>query len=64
VQKMCELRELSLLRLSSQRRYRLASGGLGAVSGGVGVPKLSKLLNQEDALSAPLLKRFAITMAR
>jgi hypothetical protein len=57
---LSELRELSLLRLSSQRRYRLASGGLGAVSGPTAsrgrwcdVPKLSKLLNQEDALSAP-----------
>jgi hypothetical protein len=36
-----------------QRRYHLASGGLGPVSSGCDVSKLSKLRNQEDALGAP-----------
>ena len=35
--------------------YGAATSGVGRVSGGVGVSKLSKLLNQEDALSAPCL---------
>ena len=34
------------------------SSGPGLVTGGVVVSKLSKLLNQEDALSAPCLKHF------
>jgi hypothetical protein len=38
------------------RPIHLAYDGLGLVSGGVVFPKLSKLLNQEDALSAPCLR--------
>jgi hypothetical protein len=33
-------------------------------AGGVVLSKLSKLLNQENALSAPSLRTFAITVAR
>jgi hypothetical protein len=58
VQKMCELSELSLLRLSSSVGIvwpRMASDGLGPVSGGCDVSKLSKLLNLEVALSAPCI---------
>jgi hypothetical protein len=39
-----------------RRPCPLASDGLGPVSGGVVFSKLSKLLNQEDALSAPWLR--------
>ena len=41
-----------------RRLCPLASDGLGPVSGGVVFSKLSRLLNQEDALSAPCLQRF------
>jgi hypothetical protein len=38
-------------------RRRLSSGAVcPGLSGGVALPKLSKLLNQEDALSAPCLR--------
>ncbi len=43
---------------SLRRLCPLASDGLGPVSGGVVFSKLSRLLNQEDALSAPCLQRF------
>jgi hypothetical protein len=39
-----------------RRRCHLAWDGLGLVSGGVVFSKLSKLLNQEDALSEPCLR--------
>jgi hypothetical protein len=41
------------------RPCHLAWGGLRPVSGGVVFSKLSKLLNQEDALSAPVYSTFA-----
>ncbi len=41
-----------------QRPYHLAWDGLRPVCGGVVFSKLSKLLNQEDALSVPCLKHF------
>ena len=41
-----------------RRPCPLASDGLGPVSGGVVFSKLSKLLDQEDALSAPCLQHF------
>jgi hypothetical protein len=40
------------------------SPGLGQVTGGVAFFKLSKLLNQEDALSAPCLQHFRQSMWR
>jgi hypothetical protein len=43
------------LRLSSSVIRRRRTSGLGLVTGGVVFSKLSKLLNQEDALSAPCL---------
>ena len=62
------------LRIGERPVYRPASvssglDGLGPVSGGVVFSKLSKLLNQEDALSAPCLLHFrnycgAIKVAR
>ena len=47
-----------------RRPCPLAWDGLGLVSGGVVLPWLSKLLNQEDALSAPCLWHFRNYVAR
>ena len=41
-----------------RRPCHLTWDGLGLVTGGVVFSKLSKLLNQEDALSAPYLQHF------
>jgi hypothetical protein len=51
---------LRAFRLSPSVSSRLEE----SQAGGVVFSKLSKLLNQEDALGAPCLQRFAITVAR
>jgi hypothetical protein len=47
-----------------RRPCPLAGDSLGLVSGGVVFPKLSKLLNQEDALGAPCLDTVIVALHR